>query len=172
MFPMPYSEQIDIVDDDDNVIGVSDIKTAHEKKLKHRVVGVFVFDREGRLYLQKENKYGRYDLSVGGHVSQGETYGDAVKREMKEELGLNIPLTHISTFFPKKARLAHRWAIYEGIAPDGWEFTPTEEVGAIEKLPIKNILDLIDAYPQQFTYGFLNTVYEFIRVRGSLSKPI
>ena len=65
---MASTEIVDIVDEKNNITGSADVATAHDKKLMHRVVGVFVFDKNGNLYLQKGNKYGKLDLSVGGHV--------------------------------------------------------------------------------------------------------
>lgn len=61
--------------------------------LMHRVVHVLVFNSKGELLLQKRslNKdvaAGKWDTSVGGHVSSGETLDEAVKREMEEELGI------------------------------------------------------------------------------------
>jgi isopentenyldiphosphate isomerase len=57
------------------------------------VVHVLVFDRKDRLLLQKRsgNKDvapGKWDTSIGGHVSPGEPAHDAALREMEEELGI------------------------------------------------------------------------------------
>src|SRR3989344_4293112 len=125
-------ELIDLIDEDDIVVGTTDVETAHARKQLHRVVGVFVFDEDENLYLQKGNKYGKYDLSVGGHVAQGESYDAAACREMRQELGLNILIDHIITFFPADARLGHRWALYRGTAPHGWKFSETKEVQSLE----------------------------------------
>lgn len=100
-------ELIDLVDQDNNIIGVTDVETAHEKKQLHRVVGIFLFDTKGNMCLQNGNKYNKYDLAVGGHVQQGETYDEAAQREMQEELNVDVPLTHLSTFLPENARMAH-----------------------------------------------------------------
>lgn len=61
--------------------------------LMHRVVHVLVFNSKGELLLQKRSMNkdvaaGKWDTSVGGHVSSDETPDEAVKREMKEELGI------------------------------------------------------------------------------------
>ncbi len=153
-------ELIDIVDKNNKVIGSTDVETAHEQKLIHRVVGVFVFDADGDLYLQKGNKYGKLDLSVGGHVQKGESYEVAAERETLEELGLKASLQHISTFFPRDARLNHHWAIYTTTAPLGWKFTETEEVRSLEKMDMEKVRDLIESNPEAFTQGFINTVKE------------
>lgn len=61
--------------------------------LIHKVVHVLVSNGTGELILQKRamNKDvapGKWDTSVGGHVSSGETIEQALRREMEEELGI------------------------------------------------------------------------------------
>jgi isopentenyldiphosphate isomerase len=61
--------------------------------LLHPVVHLHVFNRKGQLYLQKRSMQkdiqpGKWDTSVGGHVSPGEPIGEALVREVREELGL------------------------------------------------------------------------------------
>ena len=162
---MANTEIVDIVDKNNNVVGSADVATAHSQKLMHRVVGVFVFDADRDLYIQTGNKYGKLDLSVGGHVQQREMYEDAAKREMVEELGLIVPIHHISTFLPKDARLNHYWAIYTAAAPQDWKFEETEEVKSLEKINITRIKDMMKSYPDSFTHGFINTMTELIRIQ-------
>ncbi|MDE6415740.1 MAG: NUDIX domain-containing protein [Duncaniella sp.] len=62
-------------------------------KLLHPVVHIHVFDRKGRLFLQKRPDWkdiqpGKWDTSVGGHVDYGEEIIDAAMREAREELGI------------------------------------------------------------------------------------
>ncbi|MET0779346.1 MAG: hypothetical protein ABWY71_00775 [Candidatus Saccharimonadales bacterium] len=40
----------------------------------HRCAAVYVFDVQGRVYIQTHKKSGRFDHSVGGHVDAGEVY--------------------------------------------------------------------------------------------------
>jgi isopentenyldiphosphate isomerase len=54
---------------------------------------VLVFNDEGRLLLQKRSQNkdvapGKWDTSVGGHISPSEDLIAAAKREMEEELGI------------------------------------------------------------------------------------
>ncbi|MFA6262577.1 MAG: NUDIX domain-containing protein [Bacteroidia bacterium] len=164
---MADREIIDIVDKNNNVIGSADVKTAHDQKLMHRVVGVFVFDADdGELYLQTDNKYGKLDIAVGGHVQKSETYESAAQREMDEEIGLKTSIKHISTFLPENARLNHYWAIYEAIAPLEWKFKETEEVKALEKRNLQSVISMMKSDPDLFTHGFVNTIKEFMRIKN------
>ena len=64
-----------------------------EQPLLHPVVHLQIVDRYSRLFLQhrspnKETFPNRWDVAVGGHVSYGEYYEEALFREAGEELGL------------------------------------------------------------------------------------
>ena len=160
-------ELIDLVDAANNVIGVTDVATAHAQKQLHRVIGILLFDAEGKLCLQTGNEYNKYDLSVGGHVGRGETYETAAQREMQEELGIDVPLIHVSTFLSPKAKLGHFWSIYQGELPRDWNFLPTAEVKSITKMTLPEILEKIKLSPELFTPGFVNVFNEFNRVKNN-----
>ncbi len=87
-------ELLEIVTREGKVIKILPRSDIHgNPSLVHRVVHVLVFNSGEDLFLQKRslNKDvapGKWDTSVGGHVMSGETLDEAVKREMKEELGI------------------------------------------------------------------------------------
>jgi isopentenyldiphosphate isomerase len=88
------SEKLEIVDGKGNVIGLAERSQLHRNPgLIHRVVHVLVFNKKGELLLQKRSQKkdiapGKWDTSVGGHVTPGEDVLAAARREMKEELGI------------------------------------------------------------------------------------
>lgn len=89
------SEEIfPLVDETGTVIGSATRGRCHDgSKLLHPVVHLHVFDREGRLYLQKRPEWkdiqpGKWDTAVGGHIDFGEDVMTALRREAREELGL------------------------------------------------------------------------------------
>ncbi len=92
---------ITFVDDDDNVIGSGAKQDAWEKGIYHRIVRIFLFNPKGELLIQKRSGSltslpGRWDQSAGGHVDEGETYQEAARREMEEEIGVtNIALRKV-----------------------------------------------------------------------------
>ncbi len=88
------TEMFPVVDANGNVIGKASRQQCHSGSLLlHPVVHLHVFDRQGRIYLQKRSQFkhiqpGKWDTAVGGHVDYGETPQQALLREAAEELGL------------------------------------------------------------------------------------
>jgi isopentenyldiphosphate isomerase len=97
---MNYSDPEEIfplVDEEGNTIGEAPRSVCHDgkSKLLHPVVHLHLFNNAGELYLQKRGmtkdiQPGKWDTSVGGHLSPGESAEEALFRETREELGLNI----------------------------------------------------------------------------------
>jgi isopentenyldiphosphate isomerase len=93
-------EQFEIVDDADRVIGTAWRHECHgNPALAHRTAHVVVRSGDGRVLLQKRSaakdiQPGRWDTAVGGHLHLGESYEQAARREMAEEIGLDgaLPL--------------------------------------------------------------------------------
>ncbi|HXX58068.1 MAG TPA: NUDIX domain-containing protein [Thermodesulfovibrionales bacterium] len=91
---MKQEEYLEIVNDEGEVIGTAPRSEIHgNPSLMHRVVHALLFNGQGELLLQKRSQKkdvapGKWDTSVGGHVSPGEELSVAAKREMEEELGV------------------------------------------------------------------------------------
>lgn len=63
-----------------------------EKKYPEPAVGALIINKEGKILLSRGKKWdGKYTV-FGGHVELGESLEDAVKREVKEETGLDIKI--------------------------------------------------------------------------------
>ncbi|HLD03008.1 MAG TPA: NUDIX domain-containing protein [Candidatus Nanoarchaeia archaeon] len=93
---------MDHVDENNLVVGRVSKEDIYKKKLPHRIVHVFVLNPDdGKVYLQKRSEKvqflpGYYCTSAGGHVRSGESYENAAKRELKEELGIEADV-HFGT---------------------------------------------------------------------------
>ncbi len=53
-------------------------------------VGALIFNQEGKALLVKSDKWRDKYCIPGGHIELGETMEDALRREIKEETGLDI----------------------------------------------------------------------------------
>lgn len=89
---MSQDELVEIIDEHGNAIKVVSKKEAHEKGLLHKTVVSEVIDSKGRWLLVKQpntkQDAGQYVSAIGGHVSAGETENEALKKETREEIGL------------------------------------------------------------------------------------
>jgi isopentenyl-diphosphate delta-isomerase type 1 len=91
------SEEIfDVVNERDEVVGQAPRSEVHRRKLNHRAVHVLVFNARGELFLQKRSMQkdcfpGAWDSSAAGHLDQGEDYDTCAVREVREELGVQLP---------------------------------------------------------------------------------
>ena len=83
-----------LVDEEGAVIGSATRGECHSgSKLLHPVVHLHVFNSQGQVYLQrrpdwKDIQPGKWDTAVGGHIDYGENPTDALRREVREELGI------------------------------------------------------------------------------------
>ncbi|WP_367131618.1 MULTISPECIES: NUDIX domain-containing protein [Streptomyces] len=92
--PRPADEVLDIVDEQDRVVGQAPRGEAYARGLRHRCVFVLARDGEGRIFVHRRTAGklvfpSRYDVFVGGVVGAGESYDEAALREAEEELGVS-----------------------------------------------------------------------------------
>ena len=70
-------------------------KKCHKEGLYHKAVVVFIINSKGQVLLQRRSPNKRmwpnlWDVTAGGHVSSGEFGFQAIIRECKEELGIEL----------------------------------------------------------------------------------
>jgi len=93
-----HTEIVDIVDENDVVIGQATRQETHDQGLLHRAVHVLALDEERNVLLQKraDSKAfnpGCWTSAASGHITTGDTYEATADREAVEELGLPRPLS-------------------------------------------------------------------------------
>ena len=87
-------EMFPVVNAMGEVVGCATRGECHSgSHLLHPVVHLHVFNNKGEVYLQKRPEWkdiqpGKWDTAVGGHIDYGETPEEALKREVREELGI------------------------------------------------------------------------------------
>lgn len=138
------SEIFPIVDSDGNTIGKATRGECHNgSMLLHPVVHLHLFNSSGDLYLQrrpdwKDIQPGKWDTAVGGHIDYGEDTADAIRREIREELGLTgLTLTKITSYIFQSAREREFVNVYTAVSDvkpvpsdelDGGRFWSRQEI--------------------------------------------
>jgi len=90
----PEGEEVGVlVDDDDRVIGTAPRGEIRTRNLPHRGVAIIVRNPGGDIYVHRRTPAkdvfpDMYDMVVGGMVSAGESYEEAARRELAEEVGI------------------------------------------------------------------------------------
>jgi isopentenyldiphosphate isomerase len=105
---VPAEEVLDVVDDQDRVLSRAPRSRVLKDYLIHRAVMFFVFDDEERVLVNqrseaKEIYPGYWSIAFGGHVLAGESYDGAVRRELREETGLETEPRLITSFQKRTA---------------------------------------------------------------------
>jgi len=91
-------ELLDLVNEKDEVIGeIWRSGTVGHPEYIFREVGILIYDKENRLLLQrrsfnKKSYPGYWIISAGGHVHKGQLPEDEAHKELKEEMGFDVPL--------------------------------------------------------------------------------
>lgn len=131
-------EWLDLVNEQDGVIGRVTRAEAWAKRLPVRIINAFLVNSRGELWiprrpLTKRMFPGCLDMSVGGHVESGESYKAAFRRETREELNLDVDglewreIAAFSPFCTSLSAFMHVYEIRSDTAPD---FNPDDFSGA------------------------------------------
>ena len=96
-------EYVQLVDEQDNDLGIMEKLAAHEQAKLHRALSVFVFNTKGAMLLQQRaiDKYhsgGLWTNTCCTHPMPKEPVSVAAQRRLQEEMGLHCALQHQFTF--------------------------------------------------------------------------
>lgn len=128
-------EWFPVVDENGNVVGKATRSDCHGGSFRlHPVVHLHILSPDGKLLLQKRSmskdiQPGRWDTAVGGHVDYGETVGDALRREVREELGILDFEPSLLAVYPFRSDREYELVnTYYWVAPEGFvpSFDPVE----------------------------------------------
>ena len=114
------NEQFIHVNEHDVIIGAISRSKAHKNRtLIHRSVGILICNCKGEVYLHrrsstKDTDPGKWSISASGHVTDGQSYEEAAKRELFEELGVKTTLTFLEKNMIATAYETEIAALYRG----------------------------------------------------------
>ncbi|HLW33574.1 MAG TPA: isopentenyl-diphosphate Delta-isomerase [Aequorivita sp.] len=156
-------EQVVLVNEKDEKVGLMPKQEAHEKGVLHRAFSVFIFNDQNELMLQQRafHKYhtpGLWANTCCSHQRDGESSIEAGKRRLYEEMGFSADLKETTTFIYKAAfdngltehELDH---ILVGKYSDEPNINP-EEVAAWKWMELEEVKNDIQNNPDLYTPWF------------------
>lgn len=160
-------EHFEIFTEAGELIGTAPRSQVHAEGLWHKSAQVFLFDGQGRLYLQrrvddKDVCPGLWDQSAAEHLTPGETYIDGARRGLAEELGVTgVELTPAGAPFAGRldqpALGVHDYELQQAFTGtwDGPLRIDPAEVAEVRPLPLDDLARWVRERPQDFTPWFL-----------------
>jgi len=156
-------EQVILVDEQDNQIGLMPKMEAHEKAQLHRAFSVFVFNKDKELMLQQRaaSKYHSpllWTNTCCSHQRDGETSIEAGKRRLQEEMGFVCELEEVFSFL-YKAEFDNGLTEHEldHVMIGSFENDPIinkEEVESFKWMKLEDVKNDIENNPNEYTAWF------------------
>jgi len=153
------NERFPVVDKNDRILRDASRSEVHANNLRHRAVHILIFNAAGEVYLQQRSRWKdrhplKWDSSAAGHAGAAESYDETARRELKEELGISVPLEKISKL-PASERTDQEFIwLYRGEVAGNLSPTRSEiETGAF--FPEAVIDGWAAARPEDFATGFI-----------------
>ncbi len=175
------SERLILVAADDSVTGFASKRTAHlGSGLLHRAFSIFLFSPAGKVLLHRRSDGkplwpGYWTNSCCSHPREGESYEQATRRRLREELGLEAPLQPLYRF-EYQARYEDAGAehelctVYIGrVAESASVSCNPLEIAAWGWFGIEEVDEIIAADSSVFTPWFL---LEWARLRSDLAVAV
>jgi len=170
-------EQVILVNENDEQIGLMPKLEAHQKAVLHRAFSVFIFNEKAELLLQKRaaSKYHSPNLWTNtccSHQRAGETNIEAGKRRLQEEMGFTCDLKEVFSFVYKapfdngltEHELDH---VMVGFFKDAPEINK-EEVDSYKWMNLEDVRNDLEKHPEVYTEWFkiiFNEYYQRLIVR-------
>ena len=179
---MTLKEELILVNENDEAIGVEEKITAHLSGALHRAFSLFIFNSGGQLLVQKRTstKYhskGLWSNTCCGHPRPGESIEAASRRRLREEMGFDCCVEKVFEF------------VYRVKLDNGFTNTNTStcwsgdlmarrlpndnEVDDWDWVNLAKIREDIQTHPENYTYWFRISIDELCRsVKSSKSLGI
>ena len=174
------TERVILVDEQNRALGTAEKLSAHAEGRLHRAFSVFVFDRAGRLLLQRRAraKYhsgGLWSNTACGHPRPLEPTAAAARRRLREEMGFDCELTEAFGFVYRAELdndlVEHEYDhVFVGTF-DGEPAPDPSEVEGWRWLSVGELRRELREHPRDFTYWLRQALglSEWQRLEASLS---
>jgi len=168
-------ELITFVDENDNIIGAGTKREAWDKGIANRIARVFLLNSKGELLIQKRGENivslpGRFDQSAAGHADEGETYLQAAKRELFEEVGVSgVELREITKIFTNETdesdKIKKRFNMLYEVVYDGEIKMDPGELAEVRWIMPEKLDKMMKEKSDDFTQGFLESFRKFYELK-------
>jgi isopentenyl-diphosphate delta-isomerase type 1 len=171
-------ERVVLVDEQDRELGEADKLEAHRTGALHRAFSVFVFDRTGRVLLQRraQGKYhsgGRWSNTCCGHPRPGERIEAAARRRLNEEMSVDCELQPVGRFVYRAAvgELIEHELDYVLVGRFDGEPRPDPlEVAEWRRADLPALARDADAHPERYTV-WLPRALDLVRHHAPQDPP-
>ncbi len=169
---MGSDEKVDLVDEGDSVVGESTLGECVREGLLHRAVAVVVSRPGGKVLLQQRTRKdlwqpGMWTLSCTGHVRKGESYEDAARRELDEELGLRSGLASLGKYLIPPIRegdlTEYEWVSLFAASSDAPVRADPVEVESVEEFDDEGLREMTQG--KELTPDSAMLLGEYLRLR-------
>lgn len=174
---MSYTEeQVVLVDEQGNELGLMGKTEAHEKGLLHKAISVIIFNSKREMLIQQRafSKYhwaGIWSNTCCSHPRAGESFADAAKRRLKEELDITTPLKQEFYFIYKakdeKSGLTEHeydW-VFTGTFDEEFDYNK-QEINDIKWMSKDALEKDMEEHPDQYSFWF-PIILDNMRKRGT-----
>jgi isopentenyl-diphosphate delta-isomerase len=154
---------VQLVDENDQPVGIMEKYEAHKKAALHRAISVFIVNSKGdwlihRRALDKYHSNGLWTNATCSHPYPDESYLEAAKRRLKYEMGINcelIPLFHFIYQEKVNDELTEHELdyVFFGVSDD----VPIHNTGEVEEwkyIPYRQLLEDVENHPEKYTVWF------------------
>lgn len=156
-------------------IGIVDKEVAHKKGLWHKAIHVWILNNKNEILLQyrcaeKKLYPNTWDCSFAGHIGAEESSVQAIIREGKEELGIDIDLEKLEYILTNREKIKYEqiqsnefvdiYILRQNISLDNITFQK-EEVSDAKYVSLEEFFKLIEdgkVLPHEIEYKVLKEI--------------
>ena len=162
---------VQIVDAKDKPIGAASFNEVWQKNLYHRISRVMLENSHGQILLQKRSSDKLsypdcWDNSAAGYVDENESYAEAARRELSEELGIkHLKLREIGYYYAESFDGQHHFKrfnrVYRGFTDQKPTKLQASELSEVRWYGVDEIKNLIKQQPATVSDGLVQVMERY-----------
>lgn len=139
----PGQELVDVIDEAGRTVATVTRREMRTRRLPHRSVYILVFNARGELFIHlrtpTKDVYPSYwDVTVGGVLAAGESFAVGARREVNEELGVEVQPEELFPIRYADAATIAQGMVYRASHEGPFRLQP-EEIVRGEFLPLDQV---------------------------------